>query len=165
MENWIHWYLWCKVSFLIFLLCLLANSPVLLPVNFLIAQTTTIVSLLFLLSSRVSSHIFSSLSSWDGSFKPDTIFVAALCILTVFLMSYVLWGDHPTAAYSSLGQISVTINFFISATSRWWNSIVMLASNLYVSLKTLFMCLILNNSSKTSFILCFCNFLISYCIA
>ena len=89
------------------------------------------ISLSFL-SFMIGSFSLDSLASYGRSLMHWVLLVAALCILVIFLC-----GDHTTAAYSSFGQISDTINFLIIS-SKYVNTVLNYLSSdpIYVILAT-----------------------------
>ena len=70
-----------------------------------------------LLSCRVGSPISLNLSSYVTSLSSGTFFVAALWILSSFVISFFACGDHTTAAYSNLGRIILVRILFIMSLS------------------------------------------------
>merc|ERR1712035_81743 len=95
---------------------------------------------LSLLCCSVGSPSLFSLSSYGRSWIFGTILVAALWILSIFLISFLLCGDHIVAAYSSLGRIIYSINFFIMSSSMYVNALFIFLSSSYVALTILFTC-------------------------
>lgn len=73
-----------------------------------------------LLFSKVVEFYFHNYSLYGRALKLHVVLVHALCSLSVFLISIIVWGDHVTAAYSSFGQITETISFLIIFNSGLW---------------------------------------------
>ncbi|MPC77882.1 hypothetical protein E2C01_072351 [Portunus trituberculatus] len=85
-----------------------------------IALYTAIRSPLSLFCSKVVRPSIHSLSSYDCSLKLGESFVAALFILSSFLMCFFWFGDHIVAAYSNFGHIRVINSFFIISLSMYF---------------------------------------------
>lgn len=68
-----------------------------------IAHSTTVIWLSFFFSSRLGSLFLSNLSLQDMSFKLGITFLTALCIFSMFLLSFALWGIMRLLCTLTLG--------------------------------------------------------------
>ena len=96
---------------------------------------------LSLLCSNIGISNRDNLSSYSRSASAGANLVAALCILSSFLLFFLVLGYYTVAAYSSFGLIIVTNIFFTISSSIYVNATLIDLSQLQVSPMILFICL------------------------
>ena len=133
--------------------------------NILRLYTLLYILIFLFFSQELGISSLESLSSYGKSLRLRAIFVAALSILSIFLISFFLCCDLP---HSNFGWINI-INMLIISSSRYFEVILIFLSSWYVSPVISLICfsgdklsVIHTLKSFSTFVLLIYSFLIEY---